>query len=72
MLGSRLALIMFGLSIGLVLMALQLWLLTLAYDLFSLGNRTQTAVIAGISGVIFAGGLVMLWLLERGPRGQSR
>ncbi len=67
-LGSYLALIMLGLSIGLLLMALQLWLLTLAFDLFSSGNRTQTVVIAGISGLVFVGGVVMLRLLDRGPR----
>ncbi len=65
--GARLALIMFGLSVGLVLMALQLWLLTLAFDLFQSGVRFQTAVIAGISGLVFIGGLAMLWLLDRNP-----
>ena len=67
-LSSQLALIMLGLSIGILLMALQLWLLTLAFDLFSSGNRTQTVVIAAISGLVFAGGVTMLRLLDRGTR----
>ncbi len=67
-LGSHLALIMFGLTVGLLLMALQLWLLTLAFDLYSSGDRLQTLVIACISGLVFLGGAGMLWLLDRGPR----
>ncbi len=62
---AHIALIMFGLSVGLVLMALQLWLLTLAFDLFESGVRFQTTVIAAISGLVFVGGLVMLRLLDR-------
>lgn len=65
--GSHLALIMLGLSIGILLMALQLWILTLAFDLFSSGDRTQTAILAGISGLVFLGGVLMLRLLGRGP-----
>jgi hypothetical protein len=72
-LGSHLALVMFGLSIGVLLMTLQLWLLTLAFDLYSSGNRTQTVVIACISGLVFAGGVLMLRLLDRGrPREPGR
>lgn len=72
-LGSHLALVMFGLSIGVLLMALQLWLLTLAFDLYSSGSRTQTVVIALISGLVFAGGLFMLRLLDQGrPREPGR
>ncbi len=48
-------------------MALQLWLLTLAFDLYSSGERLQTLVIACISGLVFLGGVAMLWLLDRGP-----
>ncbi len=66
-LGSHLALIMFGLSVGLLLMVLQLWLLTLAFDLYSSGERLQTLVIACISGLVFLGVVGMLWLLDRGP-----
>lgn len=66
-LGAHLTLVMLGLSIGLLLMVLQLWLLTLAFDLYSSGNRVQTLVIACISGFVFLGGVGMLWLLGRGP-----
>lgn len=57
--------VMMALSIGVLLMAVQLWLLTLALNLYLLGDRRGTLVAAVISGVIFAGGLAMLRILQR-------
>lgn len=56
-----------ALVIGLLLMALQLWLLTVALELFLSGKGTDVWPLALISGLIFAGGLGMLWLLRRRP-----
>ncbi len=58
-----------GLAIGVLLMAIQLWLLTVALDLFLGGEGAQVWQLAVASGAIFAGGLLMLWLLRRSERG---
>jgi hypothetical protein len=55
-----------GLAIGILLLAIQLWLLTVALDLFLGGRGDQVWLIALVSGVIFAGGLLVLWILRRG------
>jgi hypothetical protein len=57
-----------ALAVGLLLMAIQLWLLTVALELFLSGRGTDVWPLAVISGFIFAGGLAMLWLLRRRPR----
>ena len=61
------ALVMVGLAIGILLMSLQLWLLTLAFNLYLAGQRSGTLLVAISSGLIFAGGLLMLRLLRRHP-----
>jgi len=58
---------MAALAIGLLLMAIQLWLLTVALELFLSGQGRDVWPLALISGCIFAGGLAMLWLLRRSP-----
>lgn len=57
-----------GLMLGLVLMAIQLWLLTLAFDLYLAGERAETVWVAIVSGLIFLGGLGILWFLDHRPR----
>ncbi len=52
-----------ALMIGLVLMAIQLWLLTVALDLL-LGGATEGFLrLVVASGAVFAGGLLVLRLL---------
>jgi hypothetical protein len=58
---------MMGLTIGLLLMAIQLWLLTLAFDLYRSGERAETVGVAATSGLVFLGGLLMWHVLERRP-----
>lgn len=64
------ALVLLGLAVGILLMAVQLWLLTLAFNLYLLGERRGTLIAAIVSGVIFLGGLAMLRVLRavRRPR----
>ena len=57
-------LVMLGLSMGIVLMAIQLWLLTLAFNLYLLGERRGTLIAAIVSGLVFLGGLAMLRVLR--------
>jgi Family of unknown function (DUF6755) len=61
-----------GLAIGILLLAIQLWLLTVALDLYLAGRGNQVWSLALVSGVIFAGGLVVLWFLRRRPHLQVR
>ena len=49
-------------------MAIQLWLLTIAFDLYLEGERGKTVSVAIASGLVFLGGLGMLRLLDRKPR----
>jgi hypothetical protein len=60
-------LVTLGLAVGLLLMAIQLWLLTLAFDLYRAGERRETVGVAAGSGLIFLGGLVMWRVLDRQP-----
>jgi len=52
---------------GILLMSVQLWLLTLAFNLYLSGDRRGTLIAAIISGCVFIGGIVMLGAL-RGTR----
>jgi len=49
-------------------MGIQLWLLTVALELYLGGNGGQVWQLALVSGVIFLGGWAMLRLLRRRPR----
>lgn len=65
---GQMALVMAGLAIGLLLMGMQLWLLTIALDLYLAGAGARVWQLALVSGLIFLGGLLMLRLLGRRPR----
>lgn len=68
---GQMALVMAGLSIGILLLSIQLWLLTIALELFLAGEGERVWLIALVSGAIFAGGLLMLRVLRRRPRIQT-
>lgn len=61
------ALVSAALMIGILLLGLQLWILTVALDEFQRHNDQRTYLLAGISAVIFGGGLAVRWLLKRTP-----
>ena len=65
---GQMTLVLAGLAIGLLLMGIQLWLLTIALDLYLGGQGAQVWQLALVSGGIFLGGLLMLRLLGRRPR----
>ncbi|MBI4493002.1 MAG: hypothetical protein HY690_09435 [Chloroflexi bacterium] len=65
---GQMAIVLAALAIGVLLMGIQLWLLTVALDLFLAGQGERVWVLALVSGGIFLGGLLMLWLLHRRPR----
>jgi hypothetical protein len=58
------AIVLAGLLIGLLLLSLQLWLLTIALDLYLSGLSEDTWQLALISGLIFLGGVFAVYLLE--------
>jgi len=62
------AIALFGLAVGITLMTIQLWLLTLAFDLYMLDQDTDAILAAAFSGLVFLGGLIMLHFLDRRPR----
>jgi hypothetical protein len=66
------AIVMAALAIGLLLMGIQLWLLTVALELYLAGEGERGWLLALVSGLIFVGGLLMLRLLGRQPRLSSR
>jgi hypothetical protein len=59
---------MAALMIGLLMMGVQLWLLTVALDLYLGGQGRAIWLLALVSGAIFAGGVLMLRVLGRRPR----
>ncbi|MGE5595977.1 MAG: DUF6755 family protein [Hyphomicrobiales bacterium] len=65
---GRQALLLGALLLGLLMMGIQLWLLTVALELYLGGNGDDIWGLAIASGVVFAGGLVAIWLLSRRPR----
>ncbi len=58
-------------ALGILLLGVQLWLLTIALDLYLGGNGGQVWQIALISGdghLVASSGVGMLWVLARPPR----
>jgi hypothetical protein len=62
------AIVLAGLTIGVTLMGIQLWLLTVALDLYLSGRSEATWLAAAISGLVFLGGLLILRLLPKRPK----
>ena len=56
-----------GLALGILLISIQLWLLTIALDRYLAGQGMDTWLLAVISGLVFLGGLLVLRLLARHP-----
>ena len=61
------ALLSAALAMGILLMGIQLWILTVALEHFERHAYSQIYALAAISALIFAGGVVMLWLLRKKP-----
>jgi hypothetical protein len=64
---GRQALLLAALIIGLIMMAIQLWLLTVALELYLAGDGDHVWGLAIGSGIVFGGGLFAVWLLSRRP-----
>ena len=65
---GREALVLASLLLGLIMMGIQLWLLTVALELYLSGEGEEIWGLAIGSGLVFAGGLAALWLLSQAPR----
>lgn len=65
---GRQAVVMAALTIGLLMMGIQLWLLTVSLELYLAGDGERCWLLAVVSGAIFLGGLLMLRMLDRRPR----
>lgn len=61
------ALISAAVAIGILLMGVQLWILTVALEQFERHHYPEVYALTAISALIFAGGVTILWLLHRKP-----
>jgi uncharacterized protein DUF6755 len=62
---GREALLLAGLVIGLLMLGIQLWLLTVALEMFLGGDGEDVWGLALISGLVFAGGIIAVWRLAQ-------
>ena len=69
---GRQALLLGALALGVLMLAMQLWLLTVALELFLSGEGEGIWALALVSGTLFAGGLLASWLLARKPKVATR
>ncbi len=69
---GQVAVVLAALVLGILLMGIQLWLLTVALDLYLAGKGAFLWLMAIISGLVFVGGLLILRVLERRPRSLSQ
>ena len=65
---GRRALLLAALLVGFLLMGIQLWLLTVALDLYLAGSGDGVWLLAVVSGLVALGGVLAVYLIERGPR----
>ena len=65
---GRQALLLGALVLGLIVLAIQLWLLTVALELYLSGEGEEIWGLALVSGLVFAGGLLAIRVLSRNPR----
>lgn len=66
---GRQALVAAALLVGLLLMSIQLWLLTVALELYLAGEGERIWELALASAAIFLGGLLVVRRLGRAPHG---
>lgn len=64
---GRQAVLLAALAIGVVMLGMQLWLLTVALDLYLGGESGGIWALAAFSGVVFVGGLAALRILSKQP-----
>ncbi len=69
---GQIAVVLTGLSLGILLMGIQLWLLTIALDRYLAGQGIDIWLLAVISGLVFLGGLFVLRMLARHPHSTRR
>lgn len=62
---GRRAMLLAAVTVGIIMLGIQLWLLTVALDLYLAGAGSEVWTLAAFSGVVFLGGLGALRLLER-------
>ena len=64
---GQVAVVLTSLALGILLMGVQLWLLTIALDRYLAGQDVDIWLLAVISGLVFLGGLLVLRMLARHP-----
>lgn len=61
-----------ALAVGILLMGIQLWLLTIALDLYLAGGSTNIWTLVIISGLVFLGGVLVWRVLRRRSRSMQQ
>lgn len=61
------ALLSAAVAMGILLMGIQLWILTVALEQFERHRYNEVYALTGISALIFIGGVAILWMLRRTP-----
>lgn len=69
---GQVAVVLTGLTLGIMLLGIQLWLLTIALDRYLAGHGTDIWALVIISCLVFIGGILMLLLLGRHPHFMPR
>ncbi|MDQ2715090.1 MAG: hypothetical protein M3Z08_09305 [Chloroflexota bacterium] len=62
------AIVLAGFAVGVVLLSIQLWLLTVTLDLYLSGRSVNAWLLAVMSGLVFLGGLLILFMRARMQR----
>jgi hypothetical protein len=57
-----------GIAIGVLMLGLQLWVLTVALDMYLAGQGRRIWHLALLSAVVFLGGMLLLRVLRSAPR----
>lgn len=65
---GQVGILLASLAIGILLMGIQLWLLTISLDLYLGGNNGYIWILAIISGLVFLGGILILRMLAQHPQ----
>ena len=69
---GRSAMLLAGVIIGVLLVGVQLWMLTVALNLFLLGQTSGAWELVLISGLVFLGGVVVWRVMDRQPPAGAR
>ncbi|GLV56789.1 hypothetical protein KDH_36280 [Dictyobacter sp. S3.2.2.5] len=69
---GRLAMLLAGLIIGIILLGIQLWMLTVALNQYLQGQTTGSWQLVVVSGLVLIGGIIVWRVMDRQIPGRSK